>query len=124
MFVATVVVAGLLCVYFLLRRPSRAARVAVSIFAVGGLLVGIARIERSGQRVQFGAPVLPRFIWEGFGVPVAIVAVCIAVFLWRALDRIESLAGAPRGADDRYRSGRFRRPREPRPHAVQLLRAR
>ena len=90
MFVATVVVAGLLCVYFLLRRPSRAARVAVSIFAVGGLLVGIARIERSGQRVQFGAPVLPRFIWEGFGVPVAIAASCLAVFLWRALDRIET----------------------------------
>ncbi len=90
MFIAAVVFAGLLAVYFLRRRPTRAAHVAVSICAVGGLLVGIARIERSGQRVQFGAPALPRFIWEGFGVPVAIAAVLLAVVLWRGLERIET----------------------------------
>jgi hypothetical protein len=96
MFAATIVLAAFLCVQFLVRPPRRAAGIVVSVLASGGLIFGIARVERTGEIAQL--PLLsrtlvtafPKLYWEGFGLPVAIVTVCLAVVLWRALDRIEA----------------------------------
>ena len=122
MFVATIGCAGLLCLYFLWKPPTRASNAVISISAAGGLLVGIGHVERSGQRVQIGTPVLSKLIWEGFGVPVAIATLCLAIFLWRGLDRIDGSRTHAYLLDNRRRRGSGVRSRKSDPYAVQLLR--
>src|SRR5437764_786004 len=73
MFVIVVALAALLCVQFIIRPPDRVANIVTSAGATGGLLVGIARVER---------PWLPG--WDGFGVLIALGALHLAVYLWRS----------------------------------------
>ena len=78
LFIVALTVVALLCVQFLMRPPARVASIVTSAGAVGGLIFGIARIER---------PTLPG--WDGFGFLIAFGAVYLAAYLWRALDHVE-----------------------------------
>jgi hypothetical protein len=91
MFVVAGLLAALCCVYFLTRPARRAASVTAAC-AAGALLLGIARLERQSEHVTIGGVDirLPHLFWEGFGPPVAIGALILAVVLWRSLDRLQT----------------------------------
>ena len=105
MFAMTVAFAVLLCIHFLLRR-SVVAGLGTSLGAAAGLLVGVGRIERQHETINFNGVfvALPHLFWEGFGITIAIVALVLAVFLWRLVERVESEARAADRPNRRRRS--------------------
>ena len=84
MFVGSIALAVLLSIAFLMRPPKHVAGTSATVFsafATGGLLVGIACVER---------PELTHLLWEGFGVSIATVSLIIALYLWNELERIQA----------------------------------